>query len=642
MQTQNQHTLPEGKFLHNGDYIIRQKLAEGGFGITYLADAIDKLADRTEMVVIKEFFMSGCFRENSTTVTTGSLNPELFAKLKKSFIEEARVLYRFHEVDSIVNVRKFFEENNTAYFVMDYIPGGTLEEFLKSAGGSLSEGEALDFFVPLVTALSVLHRENVIHRDIKPQNILLDANRNPVLIDFGIARDFIEDKTIVSSLVVRSDGYSPPEQYSQTARRGPFTDIYALAATIYRAVTGKKPIAAVDRYGEPLESPQSHKPQLSDALDRALMKAMSLPYQERYQSVEDFWQAIDAESGVVQEATTIEQSSPPQDEEATVIEVPYVEQAKEPTPKKEESPSSPTSPSPPQTKPTPNYTKPALIGGGVLLLLIAIIFAVVQLSGNKNSSEIAFEEETTPILDDAADDIIYDPIETITVNGVSFDMIFVEGGTFTMGCTPEQGSDCYDNEKPAHEVTLSDYYIGQTEVTQKLGRAVMGENPSYNKNCDDCPVEQVSWNDCKAFIEKLNTLTGKTFRLPTEAEWEFSARGGNKSKGYKYAGSNDIDEVAWYGYEKSGKKTHPVAQKQANELGLYDMSGNVWEWCQDWYGSYTSNSKRNPTGAGSGSNRVFRGGGWGSFARDSRVSLRYFNTPTDRDSLLGFRLCVLP
>ncbi|MCC5945589.1 MAG: SUMF1/EgtB/PvdO family nonheme iron enzyme, partial [Bernardetiaceae bacterium] len=165
-----------------------------------------------------------------------------------------------------------------------------------------------------------------------------------------------------------------------------------------------------------------------------------------------------------------------------------------------------------------------------------------------------------------------DFIETIA--GVSFKMIYVEGGTFTMGCTPEQGSDCYDSEKPAHKVTLSDYYIAETEVTQKLWRAVMGSGPAElnNKGCDDCPVERVSWNDCKEFIEKLNTLTGKTFRLPTEAEWEFAARGGNKSKGYKYAGSNDVDKVAWYyGNHKQSKHgsqgtTHPVKTKEANEL----------------------------------------------------------------------------
>ena len=164
----------------------------------------------------------------------------------------------------------------------------------------------------------------------------------------------------------------------------------------------------------------------------------------------------------------------------------------------------------------------------------------------------------------------------------------------------------------------------------------MGSNPSKFKG-DNLPVEQVSWNDIQEFITKLNTMTGKTFRLPTEAEWEYAARGGNKSKGYKYSGSNTLDNVAWY-TNNSSSKTHPVGQKQPNELGLYDMSGNVWEWCQDWYGSYSSSSQTNPTGPSSGSYRVLRGGSWYHFARICRVSYRLNSDPDDRYNLNGFRL----
>jgi formylglycine-generating enzyme required for sulfatase activity len=209
---------------------------------------------------------------------------------------------------------------------------------------------------------------------------------------------------------------------------------------------------------------------------------------------------------------------------------------------------------------------------------------------------------------------------TFTVNGVSFKMIRVDGGTFTMGATSEQGDDAGDCEKPAHQVTLSSYYIGETEVTQELWLAVMGSNPSYFSGSKK-PVERVTWNDCQDFITKLNGLTGQNFRLPTEAEWEFAARGGNKSRGYKYAGSNTIDNVAWY-CDNSDFETHNVAAKSANELGLYDMSGNVWEWCQDWYGSYSSSSQTNPTGPNSGNGRVFRNGGFDFLAVGCRVSYR--------------------
>lgn len=225
----------------------------------------------------------------------------------------------------------------------------------------------------------------------------------------------------------------------------------------------------------------------------------------------------------------------------------------------------------------------------------------------------------------------------LTVNGVQYCMIKVEGGTFTMGATSEQGSDAYDDEKPTHQVTLSTYYIGRTEVTQALWEAVMGSNPSGFKG-KKLPVENVSYNDCKQFIEKLNVMTGQDFRLPTEAEWEFAARGGNQSHGYKYSGSNYLDDVAWF-RENSGSETNTVATKRPNELGIYDMSGNVYEWCRDSYAKYTSSPQTNPRG-GSGSDRVCRGGGWDSGAGYCRVSNRNGDSPDLRNYDLGLRLVL--
>ena len=230
---------------------------------------------------------------------------------------------------------------------------------------------------------------------------------------------------------------------------------------------------------------------------------------------------------------------------------------------------------------------------------------------------------------------------TITIpvkNGISIDMVRVEVGTFTMGATAEM-KDPYNDEKPTHRVTLTnDYYIGKYEVTQALWQTVMGKNPSKFKG-DNLPVERVGWDDCQEFISKLNDITGKTFRLPTEAEWEYAARGGNKSRGYQYSGSNNLLDVAWF-RDNSGSKTHGVGTKQANELGIYDMSGNVWEWCQDWYGTYSSSSRVNPTGANSGSDRVFRGGSWFNYAWSCRSSCRRRNAPYDDDSFLGLRLVL--
>lgn len=230
---------------------------------------------------------------------------------------------------------------------------------------------------------------------------------------------------------------------------------------------------------------------------------------------------------------------------------------------------------------------------------------------------------------------------TITIpvkNGISIEMVKVEAGSFNMGATPEMQAP-YEVEKPVHRVTLTNnYYIGKYEVTQALWQAVMGSNPSYFKG-DDLPVEQVSWNDCQDFISKLNAMTGKRFRLPSEAEWEYAARGGKKSRGYQYSGSNTLGDVAWY-EGNSGSKTHAVGTKQPNELGIYDMTGNVYEWCQDWYGSYSSSPQTNPIGAVSGSSRVDRGGSWFFTAKHCRSSYRFNLTPGYRLNFLGLRLVL--
>lgn len=221
-----------------------------------------------------------------------------------------------------------------------------------------------------------------------------------------------------------------------------------------------------------------------------------------------------------------------------------------------------------------------------------------------------------------------------TANGVSFKMIAVKGGTFQMG---SDYSDDDDDEKPVHQVTLSDYYIGETEVTQELWTAVMGSNPSHFTGNMQLPVETVSWDACQTFISRLNELTGETFRLPTEAQWEYAARGGNKSKGYTYSGSNEIDEVAWYD-DNSDEMTYHVKTKAPNELGIYDMSGNVWEWCSDWYGSYSSAAQTDPTGPATGYYRVMRGGSWVDDAMLCRVAIRGGSTPASAIVELGLRL----
>ena len=268
--------------------------------------------------------------------------------------------------------------------------------------------------------------------------------------------------------------------------------------------------------------------------------------------------------------------------------------------------------------------------------LIVVTYPQYAITQNMTNQSLDSQQSTPQTHPTVSDNAISIPVK----NGINIDMVRVEAGTFTMGATAEM-EDPNDNEKPTHRVTLTnDYYIGKYEVTQALWQTVMGNNPSMFKG-DNLPVEQVSWDDCQEFISKLNHITGKMFRLPTEAEWEYAARGGNKSRGYQYSGSNNLSDVAWF-RDNSGSKTHAVGTKQANKLGIYDMSGNVWEWCQDWFGKYKRSSQVNPTGANSGSGRVLRGDGWFSFsfARLGRSSCRYCYTPDYSVNHLGLRLVL--
>jgi len=224
----------------------------------------------------------------------------------------------------------------------------------------------------------------------------------------------------------------------------------------------------------------------------------------------------------------------------------------------------------------------------------------------------------------------------VRVIDTEIEMIFVEGGTFTMGCT--EGYYCQGDEFPGHQVTLNSFQISKYLVTQKLWQTVMGYNPSYFRG-DNLPVEQVSWYDAQNFINKLNEFTGKNYCLPTEAQWEFAARGGNESHGYIYSGSDDVDAVAWYGNDNNDY-TKPIGTKAPNELGIYDMSGNVYEWVNDWFESYTDAPQINPQGPPYGFDKVARGGAWFGPAQNCRVTYRKYYPTYTTYSYLGFRLAL--
>ncbi len=280
-----------------------------------------------------------------------------------------------------------------------------------------------------------------------------------------------------------------------------------------------------------------------------------------------------------------------------------------------------------------------------IILIFSLLFLPVVASGQgkiqipvKENGNIKAKRQKKKTKSQPSAKLTYNSSTGELVYGTHrYKMVYVEGGTFSMGATPEQVSPCYD-DKPVHRVTLSSYRIGQTEVPQWLWVAVMGSNPSNWKG-NNLPVEQVSWNDCQEFLGKLNNLTGMFFSLPTEAQWEFAARGGNRSRGYQYSGSDGMGAVAWYD-DNSNSRTHEVGMKGFNELGLYDMSGNVCEWCHDRYGGYPDNNVSNPKGAALGEHRVCRGGGWNYVSWSCRVAIRSAELPDCRSYSLGFRLVL--
>ena len=264
-----------------------------------------------------------------------------------------------------------------------------------------------------------------------------------------------------------------------------------------------------------------------------------------------------------------------------------------------------------------------------LNIAIVALFACAPLSASSQPDSVG-ERPAAATTGGSRDNTLRHPAEP--------EMVFVQGGTFMMGCIGEQSGDCYDDESPLHSVTVSSLNIGKYAVMQGQWKALMGGNPSGFPQGDNYPVENVTWNDVQEFIRRLNSATGKQYRLPTEAEWEYAARGGAQSQGYKYSGSHNLNRVGWFTNNRVGC-TQPVGAKLPNELGIYDMSGNVWEWCNDWFGSYTASPQRDPMGASSGSARVLRGGSWLNSVRDDcRVANRGNGRPGYRHYVIGFRV----
>ena len=567
------NALSNHSVLQGGKYVIHNVLGQGGFGITYLGH--NTFFD--ERVAIKEFFMRGVTEREESTCGISVSNDEnamQFEEQKEKFKKEAIRLRKLKN-SHIVKVHDLFEENGTAYYVMDYIDGESLSERLKKTGQPLSESEVGKLLPQLTDALREVHQHGIWHLDIKPGNIMVDKGGTAYLIDFGASKQIrAGGRFTTSTALCYTPGYAPAEQVGQMFDRfGPWTDIYALGATVYCLLTNRKPPMTMD-IEEEGEDAFDFPKDVSDRMRRMVLWMMQPRRKDRPQSVDEIerrW--ADGRGHCYDEVE--------EDAETVLSE---------------------------------------------------------SSDAHVDAMESGRQEAT--VLRGGECDAVPTTLSPVIANLIT-NMVMVEGGTFIMGATSEQGKSGfmkgpYSDEKPAHQVTLSSFFIGRYEVTQEEWEAVMGSNPSKHKGAK-LPVENVSWDDCQKFIGGLNALTGRDFRLPTEAEWEFAARGGLLSKGYKYAGGDDLETIAWL-FGNSDGETHEVGAKKPNELGLYDMSGNVREWCQDWKAKYSPSAQTNPHGPSSGYERVLRGGDITDFARNCRVAYRAGRSPTDRSPYAGLRL----
>ncbi|MCK9303239.1 MAG: bifunctional serine/threonine-protein kinase/formylglycine-generating enzyme family protein [Bacteroidales bacterium] len=450
--------------------------------------------------------------------------------------------------------------------------------------GVMSENEIVQLLHDIAAGLEHLHKQNppIIHQDIKPDNILINESGDYLITDFGISTKI---RSTLRKSVLQNKSYSAgtiaymaPERFGKENKPIKASDIWSLGATIFELMTTEPPFFELGGL--------------------SLKNGAEIPNIDGNYSTEL--------KQLIEKCLAKEPWNRPMATQLKEITEEYLKHGKWSKQEKQESANINSSNSASSLKTT--VIKPST-------------FDVPTNYNRKTCRMNVPAAEINPIIE----------------------MAFVKGGTFYMGTYNTNASnhdkEAYQDEFPAHKVTLSDFNIGKYPITQKQWMAIMSNNPSNFKG-DDFPVDSVNWDDCQKFIDKLNAKTGKTYRLPTEAEWEYAARGGIKSNCYKYSGANNTDNVAWHS-ANSNNSTHAVGTKRPNELNIYDMSGNVYEWCQDWYGYYSSNNQINPLGASSGSCKVLRGGSWDNSKRSCRCSNRRNSNPDNRYNYFGFRIAIV-
>ncbi len=642
---------------------VNDRIGKGGFGVVF--KAYDTYLDR--YVALK---MSEVADENDSTRLANEV--KLAAKLPvHPNIAHYEECYTFTTSTGMYD-----------FGVLQFYNDGSLDDLIKK--NVLTTDEKISILKQILNGIGFLHSNRIVHRDLKPRNILIARRGDkyiPKITDFGISKEFdaANSAAFGNSMVGAGTlAYSSPEQLSERSMHRN-TDLWSYGVIAYQLFTGELPFTT-----------GSYSVTSSDGRMELFRQVNSGVLPEAVNTIPEPWQGairrllvVDPMvrfrgctavkdyivSGKEQEAQSPASSADAEEED---LQETRREISAEPVAKKEvDTPAKKaTSPAPasgadedvestrrestpqpvkPVVKPATPKAEPVVsstpkkevppttvqedrpkskkswiwIGAAVVAVLLGVLL------WPKGAPQTDFVEQ---------------------VNGVEIPMVYVPGGSFTMGGTSEQGDDAYDDESPTHQVTLDSYYIGATEITQAQWEAVMGTtlrqqrdkaDPSWSLYGEggDYPMYYVNYDDALEFCRRLSELTGKHYTLPTEAQWEYAARGG-QSGGTKYSGSNTIRDVAWY-YDNSNEQTHPVGTKSPNALGLYDMSGNVWEWCLDWFGDYPSQAQTNPQGPTSGVSRVLRGGSWYDVAEGCRVSRRDYNNPSSRSYCDGFRVVLL-
>lgn len=581
--------LTPGTVLRGGKatYQVTGVMMTNDYVVLYRAIATDHSGAKSQVVVYEHLMQLCCNRgADGVTVECEEVTADTVKSFRDRFMQDGYLMMSLsEEKEGLVLYHEVFEANKTAYVVTDYVTGESLRDYVQRTG-PLTLDQARTICTTLHLAVRFLHGHNVVHLDVTPRNVILTRRRGkifPILINLGAIRQFNEENEQVAALppIACEDGFAPPEQYHPQENLMPQSDVYSLAATLVFMLSGKELPPADDM--TPDDVLRTLPRQTPIIITNAILRAMRPSMDDRTPTVSAY-----------------------RDELLTYYNTPAHDRT-----------FAPLITDPQRGRRIPGKTM-------FVLFLIVIAFLVVLLT------IVLHSDAQRHAQGGPAPKTQQQIIEQIATN-----MVPVQGGTFTMGVPAGQPGTFYW-EQPAHRVTVRDFSISRYEVTQEQWESIKGNNPS-NWRGRRLPVESVTWYDCSEFIRRLNALSGHSYRLPTEAEWEYAAAGGRKGRHTRYAGSDDLETVTWCSLN-SGGHTQPVGTKPPNELGLYDMSGNVWEWCSDHFVLY-DDTQEMPEQAPPGG-YTFRGGSWYSTPRFCRVTYRFVWGADNGNATLGFRLAM--